>query len=87
MISADDTPVLGIPTMDADEVPTRPELLGPCPRCKGQGMVFTCIETDAEGVLEHAAASPCDACSDGTRPGCGQLTAAQLARWHALHGG
>jgi hypothetical protein len=73
--------------MDAEEIPTHPEMLGPCPRCRGEGMVLSGIELAADGTLEHALASPCEVCGDGTRPGSGQLTAAQLARWNATKSG
>jgi hypothetical protein len=68
------------PPDDAQEAPTRPEMLVACPRCLGTGMVFTCIEEGEDGTLEHAAAAGCTTCGDGTKPGPGQMTAAQLAR-------
>lgn len=55
--------------MPSDEEDTAPDLsFGlPCPHCAGKGMTLRIVETNPDGTLAKALASPCRDCKGAGR--------------------
>lgn len=82
MTSTDDTPPY--PTEIPEETPTSPDLAAGlrCPECQGQGWKLTVVELNEDGMLDHAAASPCPLCKTAAT-----VDRATFRKWHATREG
>lgn len=81
-IDTDDTPPEG--TLIPSEMPTSPDVNTGlrCPSCAGLQMSLSVVETNPDGTVAKALASPCSYCN-----GSGQVTRGQFREWWAARMG